>query len=115
MTISRLSLLLMLFSNVGFVFYGGTALTFTLSGLLSAAGAPISPLMQSSMTNYVRPDRIGELFGAIGLLHAVSRALVPALMQYIYSLTLKSAPTALFAGLGALFGLAFLLSLRIKT
>jgi hypothetical protein len=114
MMIIRLSLLLVLLSNIGFAFSKQT-LPFALSGIISAAGAPVSPLILSTMTNYAATDRIGELFGAISLLHALSRAAVPALMQFVYSLTLGNAPTVLFLGLGALFGIAFLVAMRVKT
>ncbi|EXJ86625.1 hypothetical protein A1O3_03578 [Capronia epimyces CBS 606.96] len=109
MRIIRPCILLVDLSNIGFVI-SRTSLPFTLSGIASAAGAPVSPLVQSSMTIYVTPDRIGELFGAISLLHSLSRALVPALMQFVYSLTLRTAPEALFLGLGILFGIVFLVT-----
>ena len=112
-TIIRISLLLVSLSYLGFAIFSQHPLPFVLFGILSAANAPISPLAQSSMTNNVPADRTGELFGAVSMLHAVSRALLPALLQFVYSLTLRNAPEALFYGLSVLSGIAFLGAWRI--
>lgn len=90
MKIIRLSLLLVVLSNTGCVL-SKTTFLFALSGIVSGARAPVSPLILSSLTNYVTPDRIGELFGAISLLHTISRPPILAPMQFIYSLTLSKA------------------------
>ena len=113
-TIIRISILLALLSNLGFAVLSTYPIPFVLFGILSAASAPVSPLAQASMTNHVAADRTGELFGAISLLHAISRALLPALMQFIYSLTLLNAPGSLFYGLSVLSGIAFLGAWRIN-
>lgn len=112
--IIRLSLLLALLSNLGFALSKQTP-PFILSGMVSAAGAPVSALAQALMANQVPSTKMGELFGAISFLHAGSRALVPALMYFMYSFTLHTAPAALFWCLGGLFGLALLMAQCIQT
>ena len=103
-----------LLGNLGFAASHSPAM-FTVSGVIAAVGAPVSPVVLSCMTTYVEPDRVGELFGAIGLLHALSRTLIPPLMQLGYSLTLQHAPHALFWGLSLLFGVAFMASLQMRS
>ena len=56
------------------------------------------------MTACVSANRTGELFGAISLLHALSRALIPAAVQIIYGLTLRRLPGGVFFGLAGMFG-----------
>jgi len=111
--IIRVCLLLVLLANLGLAF-SKHALPFIIFGMLSATGAPVSALAQSSMTNNVSAERVGELFGIISLFHAVSRAVVPALMYFLYSLTLKNAPAALFWAVSVVFGVAFLGALRVN-
>jgi MFS family permease len=107
--IIRLSLLLALFSNLGFALSNQTPI-FVASGILSAASVPASTVAQSMMANEVPATRVGELFGAVGLLHAASRAIVPAMMYFVYSLIVHTAPTTLFWCLGGCFGLVSLLA-----
>lgn len=112
-SIIRLALLLDLLSHFGFAIAESTVL-FTLSGVLAAAGAPISPTIQSLMTTYVDSGRIGELLGTVSLLHAIAKGLIPTSMQLIYSITLVNAPGAIFWILGGLFGSLFIVSLWIQ-
>jgi hypothetical protein len=90
-----------------------TTMLFTLSGVLAAAGAPISPTIQSLMTTYVDAEKVGELLGAVSLLHALARCLLPAIIQFVYSTTIRHAPGTVFCLLGGIFTGTFLLSLRI--
>lgn len=112
--IIRVSLLLALISNLGFSF-SETTFPFVCAGVVSAAGAPASAVAQSMMANQVPQTKIGELFGAVSLLHALSRALMPATMYFIYSLTLHTAPAALFWCLAGLFGLVLLMAQWLRS
>jgi MFS family permease len=109
----QVAILLELLSNLGFAMADNTML-FTLSGVLAAAGAPISPTVQSLMTTYVDAEKVGELLGAVSLLHALARCVIPAIMQFVYSTTIRHAPGTVFWILSGFFTGTFLLSLRIR-
>ena len=109
----QVAIVLELLSQAGFAM-AGNGILFTLSGVLAAAGAPLSPTSQSLMTTYVDAGKIGELLGAVSLLHALSRCLIPATIQLIYSMTVGHASGAVFWVLSGLFAGTFLLSLRIR-
>ena len=109
----RGTLFLDILGNLGFAI-SRTPTLFILSGIVAATGSPASPVILSCMTTYIGPERVGELFGAIGLLHALARVLIPPVMQIGYSVTLISTPHALFWGISALFGVAFMATLRVK-
>lgn len=111
--IIQIALLLASLSNLGLALSTGSS-TFVLAGILAATGAPVSPLAQSYMTHHVAVEKVGELFGAISSLHAASRALIPALMQMFYSLTLLKMPEFVFWVLSVLSGVAFLASLGLS-
>ena len=109
----QVAILLEAVSHLGFAM-AETTMLFTLSGVLAAAGAPISPTIQSLMTTYVDAEKVGELLGAVSLLHALARCLIPAIIQFIYSMTIRGAPGTVFWVLSGLFTGTLLLSLRIQ-
>lgn len=100
-------------SQIGFAMADNAAL-FTAAGVLAAAGAPVSPTIQSLMTTYVDSGKTGELLGAVSLLHALGRCFIPAVMQLVYSMTVTQASGMVFWVLSGFFAGAFLLSLRIR-
>lgn len=112
-TLIRLSIV---FDVIGYVGYAlskqGSVLTF--SGIITALGGMGSPLMQASLTKHVSKDQIGQILGAIGLLHALSRVTAPALFSLIYSLTVGKFTQAVFVCLTGIFGLALICSFFIK-
>lgn len=87
---------------------------FIISGIVAAIGATVSPTAQSLMTTYVEAERIGELLGAVSLLHALARSLIPACLQLTYSLTVQTEPATVLWGGALLFGGILLLSFRIR-
>lgn len=113
-TIIRISLFLALLAYLGLA-NSAKALPFIISSITTAAAAPVSALAQSSMTVHVPADRIGELFGVISLLHAVARALIPALMFFVYSWTLQSVSTAVFWGMAGLSGGIFMAAIGLES
>ena len=80
---------------------------FMASGALAAVGGMGSPTLQAAQTKHVPPDRIGQLLGAMGLLHAVARVVAPLIFNGIYMATVKDFPQTVFVVLTAMFGLAF--------
>ena len=104
------------FDMMGYVGYAvaRTGPLFILSGAIASFGAISSPTLQSSLTKHVPPDRIGQLLGAVGLLHALARVVAPTVFNLIYSATVGKSTQAVFVCLASTFGLAFLLSWFIK-
>lgn len=85
-----------------------------LSGAIAAVGGMGSPTLQSSLTKHVPPDRIGQLLGATGLLHALARVVAPTVFNLIYALTVGKFTQTVFVCLAATFGVAFILSWFVK-
>ncbi|KAJ5688958.1 hypothetical protein N7462_003350 [Penicillium macrosclerotiorum] len=85
-----------------------------LSGIVASLGGMGSPTLQSSLTKHVPQERIGQMLGATGLLHALARVVAPTIFNLIYSMTVATYPPAVFVCLAAVFGIAFLLSLLIR-
>lgn len=99
--------------------FGGYALArkgglFALSGILASCGGIGSPTLQSALTKHVPHDKVGQLLGATGLLHALARIVCPTIFNLIYAGTVGSFPQAVFVVLTCCFGLAFLVSWFIR-
>ena len=105
-----------LFDIVGYVGYSTvrSGPLFLLSGIIAAIGGIGSPTLQAATTKHVPSDRTGQLLGAMGLLHALARVVAPAAFNLIYSLTVGKFTQTVFVCLGALFGLAFILTCFIR-
>ncbi len=102
-----------------FIGYGGYAVArtdalFILSGILAACGGIGSPTLQSALTKHVPHDRVGNLLGATGLLHALARVVCPAIFNLIYAQTVGKFTQAVFVVLSGCFAVAFLFSWFIK-
>lgn len=85
-----------------------------LSGAVASLGGMGSPTLQSSLTKHVPHERIGQMLGAMGLLHALARVVAPTVFNLIYSLTVATYPQTVFVSLAAVFGVAFFMSLLIR-
>ena len=105
-----------LFDMIGYIGYASvrTGPLLILSGVITAAGGMGSPTLQSALTKHIPPDRIGQLLGAMGCLHALARVVAPTIFNGIYSLTVGKFTQTVFVCLGSTFGIAFVLSLFIK-
>ncbi|KAE8154142.1 major facilitator superfamily domain-containing protein [Aspergillus avenaceus] len=77
------------------------------SGVVTSLGGMAAPVLQSSLTQHVPRDRVGQILGAKGLLHAVARVIAPSLCSFIYSVTVGTFPKTVFILLSATFGIAF--------
>jgi MFS family permease len=104
------------FDIVGF---GGYALVrsgelFTVAGILASFGGIGSPTLQSALTKHVPHDRVGQLLGATGLLHALARVVAPTVFNIIYAQTVGTFPQAIFVCLFGCFCVAFLCSWFIR-
>jgi len=87
---------------------------FILAGILAACGGVGSPTLQSALTKHVPHDRVGQLLGATGLLHALARIVAPTIFNLIYAGTVGTFPQAVFVVLTGCFGVAFLVSWFVR-
>ena len=112
-TLIRLSIVFDVLGYVGYALsrHGSVMIA---SGVIAALGGMGPSILQSSLTKHVSRDRIGQILGAIGLLHALARITAPALFSLIYSVTVGKFTQAVFVCLTGVFGLAFIFSLFIQ-
>lgn len=99
--------------------YGGYSLArtgplFVASGVVAALGGIGSPILQSALTKHVPHDKVGQLLGASGLLHALARIVCPAIFNIIYSKTVGTLPQTVFLALTSCFFIAFVGSWFIR-
>lgn len=113
MVLIRLSIA---FDIIGYTGYAlskyGSVMTF--SGIVTALGGMGPPILQSSLTKHVPRERIGQILGATGLLHALARIAAPTFFNLIYSLTISKFPQAVFVCLTGVFGLALICGFFIQ-
>ncbi|KAB8235993.1 putative tetracycline-efflux transporter [Aspergillus alliaceus] len=109
----RVSILL---DTVGFAGYAlaNSGSFLILSGVVTSLGGMAAPVLQSSLTKHVPRDRIGQILGAKGLLHAISRVVAPSICSFIYSVTVGKFSQTVFVCLSFVFGIAFCGTLYIK-
>ena len=106
------------FDTLGFTGYAlaPTGGWMTLAGIVASIGGIGSPTLQSSLTKHVPPEKVGQLLGATGLLHALARVAAPIVFNLIYAKTVKiDMPATVFVVLAASFGCAFVISLFLKS
>jgi MFS family permease len=101
---------------LGFLSYATstTGTQFILSGVIASIGGIGSPTMQAALTKHVPKDSVGQLLGAMGLLHALGRVVGPSVFMGIYALTVGVFPQAYFIILAIMFAFGFLMSLFIR-
>ncbi|CAI7646331.1 unnamed protein product [Penicillium glandicola] len=106
-----------IFDVLGYIGYAlsKTPSVMIMSGVVAALGGMGSAILQSSLTKHVPHERIGQMLGASGLLHALARVVAPTVFNLIYSLTVATLPQTVFVVLAAVFGVAFLMSLLIRS
>jgi len=105
-----------LFDMLGYL---GYALTrrgelFALSGALASIGGIGSPTLGAALTKHVPQDKVGQLLGATGLLHAMSRVVGPTIFNGIYSITVGTYRQTVFVCLTCTFGAAFACSWFVR-
>lgn len=102
--------------TLGFLGYAlsRTGTQFLVSGAIAGIGGIASPSMQAALTKHVPKEQVGQLLGAMGLLHAVGRVLGPMMFTGIYAATVGVFPQAYFLILTAMFSVAFAVSWKIR-
>ncbi|KAF2015221.1 tetracycline-efflux transporter-like protein [Aaosphaeria arxii CBS 175.79] len=113
LSIIRIAILFDMLGYLGFSLVTKADL-FTIPGVIASLGGMGSPTLGSALTKHIPPDRVGQLLGATGLLHAMSRVVGPAIFNGIYSATTRSFDRTVFICLTATFGLAFCCSWFVK-
>jgi hypothetical protein len=113
LSIVRFSIMLEVVGYAGYALVR-TGPLFIVSGIFAACGGVGSPTLQSALTKHVPHDRVGQLLGATGLLHALARIVCPVVFNLIYSGTVKTLPQTVFVVLASCFGVAFLVSWFIR-
>lgn len=109
----RAALLSDVIGLTGYIFVRTEAL-FVLCGVITAFGGLGSATIQSATTKHVPPERVGQLLGAIGQLHALSRVIAPLLFNGLYAATVSTFPQAFFVLLAAMFVVISVASFMIR-
>ncbi|KAI9882897.1 MAG: ATP-dependent DNA helicase II subunit 1 [Watsoniomyces obsoletus] len=104
------------FDTIGYLGYviAPSGSCFTAAGIVTAVGSMASPALASALTKHVPQDRIGQVLGATGLLHALSRVVAPTVFNLIYSATVGRFTQTVFVVLAACYAVAFLLSWLVR-
>ncbi|GIJ85702.1 hypothetical protein Asppvi_004564 [Aspergillus pseudoviridinutans] len=105
LVVIQISIFLDFLGYVGYALVRSSAL-MTLSGIVAALGSLATPTLQSSLTKHVPRDRVGQILGAKGLLHALARVIAPTLCNLVYSLTVGKYTQTVFFSLAAVLFLA---------
>jgi len=87
---------------------------FIAAGTVASMGGIGSPTLQAALTKHVPPDRIGQLLGALGLLHAMARVAAPVVFNSIYAATVGKFDQTVFIILTSLFGVAWIISWLVR-
>ncbi|KAG2416166.1 hypothetical protein HFD88_007359 [Aspergillus terreus] len=98
----RVSMLLDLVGHAGYALSKDSGVMI-FSGVVTALGGMGSPMLQSSLTKHVPHERIGQILGLKGLLHALSRVIAPTVCSLIYSVTVAKLPQAVFVCLTGIY------------
>ncbi|EAW12847.1 putative tetracycline-efflux transporter [Aspergillus clavatus NRRL 1] len=112
LVIIQISVLLDMLGYVGYALGRSSAL-MTFSGIVAALGSLATPTLQSSLTKHAPRDRVGQILGAKGLLHALARVIAPTVCNLLYSVTVGKYTQTVFVTLAAVFGLALCSSFYI--
>ncbi|KAF2191505.1 MFS general substrate transporter [Zopfia rhizophila CBS 207.26] len=113
LSVIRLAILFDMLGYLGYTLSRKGSL-FTLAGAVASVGGIGSPTLGSALTKHVPPDRVGQLLGATGLLHAFARVIGPTIFNGIYYATVGTFRQTVFVCLTATFGSAFVCSLFIR-
>ncbi|KAF4971907.1 hypothetical protein FSARC_1412 [Fusarium sarcochroum] len=109
----RIALMSDVLGAVGYIFARSSGV-FVASGMITAFGGLGSATGQAIITKHVPSERVGQLLGAIGMLHALARVLGPVLFNGIYALTIGRFNQGIFVLLACIFGIGLTLSFVIR-
>lgn len=98
---------------VGYIFVRTSGL-FVASAIITGFGGLGSATLQASLSKHVPAESVGQLLGAIGLMHALSRIVCPIIFNGLYAATVKFYPQAFFVLLASVYGVSVLASWLIR-
>lgn len=87
---------------------------FFAAGIIGSLAGVGSPILSSALSKHVPPNQVGQLMGAIGLLHALGRVICPAVFSLIYANTVGWWPQFVFIVLASCFAAGTVASLFVK-
>ncbi|KAK3307059.1 major facilitator superfamily domain-containing protein [Chaetomium strumarium] len=87
---------------------------FVACAVVTAFGGMGSATIQAAVSKHVPPARVGQMLGAIGLLHSFARIIAPILFNQLYAATVESFPQAIFVLLASAYALALAASFFLK-
>ncbi|KAH7221856.1 major facilitator superfamily domain-containing protein [Fusarium oxysporum] len=111
--ILRIALISDVIGSLGYVF-ARSSRVFVASGMMTAVGGLGSATGQAMITKHVPSERVGQLLGAIGMMHALARVLGPVLFNGVYALTVGRFNQGIFVLLASVFGFALVVSFAIR-
>jgi MFS family permease len=111
--ILRIALLSDVIGIGGYVFARSSAV-FVACAVVTAFGGLGSATIQSAVTKHVPPERVGQMLGAIGLLHSLARIIAPIVLNQLYAATVETFPQAFFVLLAGLFGATLVASFLLR-
>jgi MFS family permease len=109
----RAAILFDILGFLGYIFSRKGEL-FLFSGTIASIGGMGSPTLQAALTKHVRPDQVGQLLGAMGLLHAVARVVSPTIFNSIYAATVGKFTQTVFVILTVMFGIAEIIAWFVR-
>ncbi|CAG7565084.1 unnamed protein product [Fusarium equiseti] len=109
----RVALLSDVAGSLGYVFARSSGV-FVASGMVTALGGLGSATGQAIITKHVPSERVGQLLGAIGMLHALARVFGPVIFNGVFALTAGRFNQAIFVLLASVFGVALVISFTIR-
>ncbi|KPM39793.1 hypothetical protein AK830_g6794 [Neonectria ditissima] len=87
---------------------------FFACGMVTAIGGLGGATSQAIITKHVPSERVGQILGAVGMLHALTRVVGPVLFNGLYAATVADFPQAIFVLLTATFVTALVASFFLK-
>ena len=100
--------------GIGGYIFARTQELFILSAVIAAFGGLGSASIQASMSKHVPTERVGQLLGAVGLLHALARVFFPIIFNGLYAATVSTFPQAFFVLLCSIFACALIASFTVR-
>ncbi len=110
----RLALISDVIGITGYIF-ARTSKLFVLCAIITALGGLGSATIQAAITKHVPAENVGQLLGAIGLLHALARIFLPILFNGVYAFTVGVFPQAFIVLLAAVFWASLFGSFLVRT
>ncbi|KAL2131654.1 hypothetical protein VTI74DRAFT_4781 [Chaetomium olivicolor] len=98
---------------VGYIF-ARSGPVFVACAVVTAFGGMASATIQAAVSKHVPPERVGQMLGAIGLLHSLARIISPIMFNQLYAATVETFPQAFFVLLASVFGAALAASFLLS-